>query len=447
MSTSLALGPASLQVPKHLRAPWANAVAKRVVLGLLKSWARGQIAVVSGSGADGSAARPLPTKAGTPQRAPNRHTPVTVTVRDDAAYQAVLLEGSSGLARSYALGWWDTDDLAGLMQVGARCLPRPEAPASRVASLAGRARQLSGPAKQARAASKQSQVMAHYDLGDDFFASFLDPTMTYSCGIFEHPGASMEEASLAKLSYACQKLGLQEGMHVLEIGSGWGSFAIFAAEKYRCKVTTATLSPSQYAATKARTASAGLAGLVTVLECDYKELGGKYDKLVSIEMVEALGWRELDQFFAKCAKLLQPGGEMFLQAITIDDKAYEQAKKKQDFIKEIVFPGSHIPSVTALRRSAQRAGLSVAGCERIGPHYVKTLAAWRTKLLDNWGALTGRGYQNELLRLWDLYLAYCQAGFSVGRLDDVQMVLVKSPGGLTKNNQGQRVRAIAKKMR
>jgi cyclopropane-fatty-acyl-phospholipid synthase len=283
--------------------------------------------------------------------------------------------------------------------------------------------------------------MAHYDLGDDFFAAFLDPTMTYSCGIFEQPGASMEEASVAKLRRACEKLGLKSGTQVLEIGSGWGSFALFAASTYGCQVTTATISPSQHAATKRRVAEAGLTDLVTVLESDYKQLRGRYDRLVSIEMVEAVGWRELDQFFSACAALLKPGGQMFLQAIVITDAAYAQAKRRQDFIKGIVFPGSNIPSLRALRRSAQRAGLSEASCERIGAHYVQTLASWRHKLLSEWGQLERRGYQRELLRLWDLYLAYCQAGFEVGHLDDVQVVLLK---GQDATSAGQRTTATCR---
>jgi cyclopropane-fatty-acyl-phospholipid synthase len=348
---------------------------------------------------------------------------VTVTVHEDAAYQAVLLEGSSGLARSYSLGWWDCDELERLMQISASHLPRPGSLASYLAALPGWARTAIASPAGAGHASQRQQVMAHYDLGDDFFAAFLDPTMTYSCGIFEHKDASLQEASQAKIRRACELLGLRKGLSLLEIGTGWGSFALYAASTYSCHVTTTTVSPSQLAAARRRIREAGLEGLITVLGLDYRQLQGLYDKLVSIEMVEALSWRELDEFFFHCARLLAPGGQMFLQAIVIDDDAYALAKRKRDFIKEIVFPGSNIPSLAALKRSAQHAGLEVAGYERIGRHYVRTLECWRESLCRNKSKLEALGYPQELVRLWELYLAYCRAGFAVGHLDDVQMVL------------------------
>jgi len=362
--------------------------------------------------------------------APNDDRPkasgkAVVVVRDQAFYQAFLLGGTAGLARAYALGWWDCEDLAKLMDLGAQHLPRPGSLAGYLTGLAGWCRALASSRHQAAKACQKAQVMAHYDLGDDFFASFLGPTMTYSCGIFERPGASMEEASVAKLRRACEKIGLKEHMQVLEVGGGWGSFALFAASAYGCQVTTTTVSPSQYAATKRLVAEAGLAHLIKPLEADYKQLSGHYDRLVSIEMVEALPWRELDQFFATCAGLLRPGGQMFLQAIVIAGSAYALAKRRRDFIKEVIFPGSNIPSLRALRRSAGRAGLEEVACERIGHHYVQTLTSWRDRFLAERGRLEERGYKEELLRLWDLYFAYCRAGFAVGYLDDVQLVLTK----------------------
>jgi cyclopropane-fatty-acyl-phospholipid synthase len=442
---AVAVGPATPGYPKRLPSQWADKVAMALVSRLVSYWTRGEVLLVcahgnfaegrrsgrarsgrarSGRARSGHARapalrRPQPPKVNWPERR------VAVTVHEPAAYQAVLLEGSSGLARSYCLGWWDCDDLEGLMQISASHLPRPGSLVSYLTSLPGWARSACKAKRRTKRAGQRQQVMAHYDLGDDFFAAFLDPTMTYSCGIFEREDSSLQEASQAKIRHACELLSLGEGQSLLEIGTGWGSLALYAASTYGCHVTTTTVSASQLARARKRVNEAGLQGSITVLGLDYRELQGCYDKLVSVEMVEALSWRELDTFFRHCARLLAPGGQMLLQAIVIDDHAYPLAKRKRDFVKEIVFPGSNIPSLAALKRSAHNAGLEVAGYERIGQHYVRTLEHWRDNLCRNRNSLEELGYPKELVRLWELYLAYCRAGFAVGHLDDVQMLLAK----------------------
>lgn len=385
-------------------------------------WATGgAVAVVEGR--PPGTASPAP-EVGDRRRRPDRPE-VTVAVHDPAAYRAVLLGGSVGLGRSYAAGWWDCDDLVALLRLATRALPRPGGRLDALAGVVGRRRSRRRDRHDDPAADR-ADVQAHYDLGDDFFSLFLDPTLTYSCGIFETEAASMEEASIAKLDRICSVLELGVGDEVLEIGTGWGSFALHAAGRYGCRVTTTTISDRQFDTARRRVGAAGLDHRVTVLGDDYRDLVGTYDHVVSIEMIEAVGWRNEERFLRTCADRLRPGGTMALQAIVIDDRRYERAKHREDLVKALVFPGSSIPSVASITAAATRAGLQVVGREHLGPHYVETLARWRARFGENRGRIAALGYPPELLRLWDLYLAYCEAGFAEGRIDDVQLVLSKT---------------------
>jgi cyclopropane-fatty-acyl-phospholipid synthase len=368
----------------------------------------------------------------------------TVTVHHPRAYREAMA-GSVGLARGYVEGWWDADDLVALLRIATRHLPPagggllgwgrhlgwPDRMLRRTSdrvlrgSRAGSGRRAGGPGGWER---DRENIRAHYDLGDDFFALFLDPTLTYSCGIFESPEVSLEQASRAKLDRICAKLGLGPADRVLEIGTGWGSFALHAASTYGCQVTTTTISERQYSHARRSVARAGLEDLVTVRNDDYRALRGTWDKIVSIEMIEAIGWQSYDQFFSSCANLLRPDGIMALQAIVIDDRVYPSAKRSEDFIKAMVFPGSCIPSVEAIVRSTARASdLRTVGLEDIGAHYADTLTRWRSRFHENRSEIAALGFDEPFLRLWDLYLAYCQAGFEEGRISDVQMLLAK-PG-------------------
>jgi cyclopropane-fatty-acyl-phospholipid synthase len=273
-------------------------------------------------------------------------------------------------------------------------------------------------------------IEAHYDLGDQFFQLFLDPTLTYSCAVFDRTGMTLEEAQLNKLDRICRKLELRPSDSLLEIGSGWGSLAILAASRYGCRVTTTTVSKNQFDYVTERVHDLGLDQLVTVLYEDYRDLTGTYDKLASVEMIEAVGWRQLDSFFRCCSERLVPGGLMVLQAIVIDDQYYERAKRSDDFIKAMIFPGSSIPSVRAIRDATGLASaLRVTETVDIGAYYATTLASWRTRFNANREVLATLGYSEPFLRLWDLYLAYCEAGFAERRISDVQMRLVNSKRG------------------
>ncbi len=280
--------------------------------------------------------------------------------------------------------------------------------------------------RNTRSGSRRN-IAAHYDLGNEFFATFLDDTLTYSCGFFERPDMSLREASIAKYDRLCRKLALAPEDHVMEIGTGWGGFALHAATRYGCMVTTTTISREQHRLATERVRSAGLGDRITVLLRDYRDLEGRFDKLVSIEMIEAVGHRFYRGFFRKCAELLKPGGHMALQAITIDPRHYNQARREVDFIKRYIFPGANIPSVPVLRHAAERrAGLSLLHLEDITPHYAETLKRWRENFVARWDRLRALGFSEEFRRLWEFYFCYCEGGFRERFLGDVQMVFARS---------------------
>ncbi len=255
---------------------------------------------------------------------------------------------------------------------------------------------------------------------------FSDPTMMYSSAVFERAGMTLEQASVAKLDRICRKLALNPGDHVLEIGTGWGGFALHAARHYGCRVTTTTISREQYELARARVAAAGLADRVELLLEDYRDLSGQYDKLVSIEMIEAVGHHYFDAYFRLCSGLLRPDGTMLLQAITIADQRYEAARKGVDFIKRYIFPGCCIPSVAVMSDAVARVtDMRLYHLEDIGPHYAITLARWRDNLLANLDQVRALGYPESFIRMWEFYFCYCEGGFDERVIGDVQMLLVK----------------------
>jgi len=337
-----------------------------------------------------------------------------------------LLRGSRGLAESYARGWWDSPDLVSLIRLAARNAPLGDHVRRRLKPMLRPlfvARAFARPPSRLR---RRNDIAAHYDLGEQLFERMLDPTMTYSCAVFGHEGMTLEEAQLAKLDLVCDKLELTASDRVLEIGTGWGSFALHAARTRGCHVTTTTISKRQHAYSVERVRRAGLQDRVTVLDADYRDLQGSYDKLVSIEMIEAVGWRHTGNFFAACSRLLEPHGAMLLQAITIDDRLYELEKGSRTFIKERIFPGGSLPSIEAIARDvARHTDLQLSHLQDITANYIETLRLWRERLLDNAAALGELGYDEHFCRVWTLYLAYCEAGFAERRICDLQLLLVK----------------------
>ena len=393
---------------------WFDGGAERLLRGRLAQIEHGRITVVDPSGRE------------TYGRASARCTlHATLQVRDRRFYAEAAFGGSVGAGESFMAGDWLADDLSALVRillVNRGVLDGLDGGGwPRLADWTRRG--LHALARNTRRGSRRN-IAAHYDIGNDFFELFLDPTLTYSCALFETPGLTLEQAQHAKLERLCRKLALRPGDHLLEIGSGWGALALHAARHHGCRVTTTTISRQQHALAQQRIAEAGLGDRITLLLADYRELQGRYDKLVSVEMIEAVGHQYFDTFFGRCQALLAPGGTMALQAITIDDRQYAAARDSVDFIKRHVFPGCCIPSVGALTASIVRAsGLRLVDLEDIGPHYATTLAAWRERLLANAGAVRERGYPEALLRLWHFYLSYCEGGFAERALGDVHMLL------------------------
>ncbi len=354
----------------------------------------------------------------------NGNPVVDVTVRDPRFYWA-LRRGSAGLGESYARGWWDCDDLTGLL----RLLIVNFAGAGRVLDRIGAAaRPLRDPPARLRRRDKgtdRRNIHAHYDIGNDFYALMLDESMTYSCGVFERPGMSLGEAQTAKLDRICRMLDLSSTDHVVEIGTGWGGFAVHAASQYGCRVTTTTISDAQYEYATKRVADAGVADLVTVLDVDYRDMTGTYDKLVSIEMIEAVNWRDYDTFFSAGAGLLRDGGLAALQAIVIADESFDRAKHHDDFIRRYIFPGGCLPSIASLALASSRAGFRMLDLHDIGQHYPATLRAWSANVQEHESEVAALGLDIEFRRLWHLYLAYCEAAFLERRVGDVHVLLEK----------------------
>jgi len=350
----------------------------------------------------------------------------TVIIRHPGVYRFILFSGSRGLGEAYVAGRWQADDLTVFLRLLVRNLPRLERLFRSWTKLTGPFYDLvKWPLRNTLQGSRQN-IYAHYDLGNDFYELFLDETMTYSCGIFEQEDSTLKEASLAKYDRICRKLNLREGDHVLEIGSGWGGFAIHAASHYGCRITTTTISPAQFTLAQERIQTAGLADRIEVLLEDYRHLQGSYDKLVSIEMIEAVGFEYLDDFFRVCSERLKEDGLMCLQAITIADQVFDRYRRSLDFIRSHVFPGSCLTSVAAMTASLARAtDLRLFHLEDITPHYVKTLKLWRERFWDKVDQVRALGYPESFLRLWDFYLCYCEAGFAERYTGDVQMLLAK----------------------
>jgi cyclopropane-fatty-acyl-phospholipid synthase len=351
---------------------------------------------------------------------------VRVHVLDGSFYPAALLEQSSGVGRAYMEAWWTCSDPVGLVRLLARnekTIRRWTAPT--LGLLAPWHRFLLWRRRNTEEQALRN-IAAHYDLGNDFFAAFLDPTMTYSCAVFENPDDDLQAAQVNKLDRICRKLDLGPDDHVLEIGTGWGSFALHAADRYGCRVTTTTLSAEQAALVRGRIGTAGLTDRVTVLEEDYRQLTGAFDKLVSIEMIEAVGVRFFPAFFRACSNLLKPTGAMLLQAIVVDDRHFDHDARHEDFIKRWIFPGGVLPAVGEIaRRVARDTDLQMAHLEDLTSHYAETLGRWHGNLRAAWDQLKAGGRDEKFMRAWEFYFHYCRGGFLERRVGVVQSLLVK----------------------
>lgn len=350
----------------------------------------------------------------------------TVRVVNPAFYSAVAWRGSIGAAESYLAGDWECDDVASLIELLLRNYDAMRSLESPLAKVFGGLRRAGALAVRNSRPGSRRNIHAHYDLSNEFFGLWLDESMTYSCGVFAEPGMDLHAAQVEKIDRACRKLGLTERDHLLEIGTGWGSAAIHAARVYGCRVTTTTISKEQHALATRRIAEAGLDHRVEVLLADYRDLAGTYDKLLSIEMIEAVGREYLDRFFRVCSERLAPHGRAVIQAITIRDAYYAAAARRVDFLKKYIFPGSCLLGLEAMTRSIRRCtDLRPTHVEDLGLHYARTLRLWLEAFDAKQRQVREMGFDERFRRMWRYYLQYCEGAFRAGHCSTVQMVLAK----------------------
>jgi cyclopropane-fatty-acyl-phospholipid synthase len=351
----------------------------------------------------------------------------TVTVTSPIVYRDILFNGLVGAGEAYMRGAWYSSDLVTVVRVLSANMSEMQSQTSFWSSIN---QCLTGLAHRYFRANTQANsrlnIAAHYDLGNDFFNLFLDDSMMYSSAIYPTHDASLEEAASYKLEHICQRLQLTEDDHLLEIGTGWGGMAIYAATHYGCRVTTTTISKEQYEHARVEVVAAGLEDKITLLLNDYRDLEGQFDKVVSIEMIEAVGQQYYQQYFSACSRLLKPHGLMLIQAITVPDQRYETTKKSTDFIQRYIFPGGELPSITVMSTHVNRdTDMQIVGIDDITLDYAKTLQAWRERFFQAIDQVREQGFDDTFIRMWDFYLAYCEGGFRERTISTVQMLMAK----------------------
>lgn len=360
--------------------------------------------------------------------AKNAFTSVRIRILHPRAYTRMAFGGSIGCGESYMDGDWTCEQLTDLIRIFARNREVVMQIDNGIMNIVHPISKFFHRLRKNSITGSEKNIHAHYDLGNDFFELFLDPSWMYSSGVYLKKESTLEEAQFEKLDRICRKLRLSKSDHLIEIGTGWGGFAIHAARHYGCKVTTTTISKKQFELANERVKAAGLQDQIEILYLDYRLLQGKYDKLVSIEMIEAVGLEFLGTYFEKCSSLLKDDGEMLIQAITIKEQYYENAKNSVDFIQRYIFPGSGIPSVESISKAVkENTDLQMTHMEDFGPHYARTLAEWAVRLKSNHSELLKRGYEEELYRMWQFYFSYCEGGFSERSIGVMQLKLSK-PG-------------------
>ena len=398
-------------------------LARKLILNLLAKIQAGELTIVE-RGQTHPFGTPLQLASPTPMPLATQPLRCEVVVHHPNFWRDVLLGGSVGAGESYIRGDWSCSDLTVLIRILLRNRPVLDKMDTRLSRIKAPLQRLGHLLRRNTRQGSRRNIEAHYDLGNDLFSLFLDPTLMYSSAIYPARKSTLDQAAMHKLDHICQTLNLQPEDHVLEIGTGWGGFALYAARHYGCQVTTTTISPAQHAEAQARVRAAGLEDQITLLLKDYRDLEGQYDKLVSIEMIEAIGHQYLDTYLKQCERLVRPGGEILIQAITIDDRQYAAALREVDFIKQYIFPGGFLPSVTALMEHMTRATqLQVVGLEDIGLHYARTLFDWRTRFLARLSEVRKLGYSDAFIRMWTFYLQYCEGAFLEHYISTIQLRL------------------------
>ena len=390
--------------------------ARRVMLGAAHRIRVGRLAVVLPDGSRRVYGDPASPHAG------------EIRVHDMAAAVRMLLGGETGAGEAYMDGQWSSPDLPALLKVAALNRESLDLVRGWWRLPLRMRRTLSHRARRNTVGGSRRNIEAHYDLGNDFYRLFLDETMTYSSAVFASAGQSLADAQRNKYAVIADRAGLRGGEHVLEIGSGWGGFALHAAGELGCRVTTLTVSPAQHRLATERIAAAGLSHLVSVELRDYREIRGTYDAIVSIEMLEAVGAEYHTTYFEACDRALRPGGRMSLQVITMPDVTYEPQRRGANWIQTYIFPGGLLPSLAAIERSLHGTRLLIREADDIAPSYVCTLQAWRQRFLGQLDAVRALGFDERFIRMWDYYLSISEAGFAAGVTQDLQIVLEKRRG-------------------
>ena len=387
-------------------------VAKRAIVGLASQMREGQLTAVfpdgkrhEFGGGDGRTA--------------------TLYIHDDEFFSRVLLHGEIGFGEAYVDGLWSSDDIVALLELGVANRRHVQFNASWLTQVSRLKNVRVHRGRRNTPENARDNIHAHYDLGNDFFRLFLDETLTYSCACFSSPGETLASAQRNKYRMLCERVGIRRGDHVLEIGSGWGGFAMFAAEEYGCRVTSITISQEQLALARERVADAGLQDRVSIEFCDYRDISGTYDAIVSIEMFEAVGADYFETFFRACDAALKPGGRMAMQTITTPDRSFAAVRDGVNWIQKYIFPGGMLPSVAELERSLRSTSLILTGVDDIGPHYAMTLRRWREAFMERLPEVRAMGFDTRFIRMWEYYLATSEAGFLTRNTSDVQVVFEK----------------------
>jgi cyclopropane-fatty-acyl-phospholipid synthase len=377
---------------------WGNRLARRLLLQKLQELNGGTIQLTDSSGST--------TLGQGGDLQSNMH------VHNPAFFRHALLGGSLSVAESYLRGDWDCDDLTAFFRIFVRNIEAADQLDRGLSRIAQWVNRMYHRWHANSKSGSRRNIHAHYDLGNEFFRLMLDDTLAYSSGIFLAPTSTLRDASLEKMDRICRKLELRPSDHLLEIGTGWGGLAIHAATQFGCRVTTTTISQQQFDVARARIDKAGLSDRVTLLLQDYRDLAGQFDKLVSIEMIEAVGHRYYDTYFRRCSELLKPDGTFLLQGIVMPDRRYAQYLKSADFIQKYVFPGGCLPSVSAILESMSRVtDLRFVHAEDFGTHYAQTLREWRQRFHRRLDDVRGLGFPDRFIRMWNYYLSYCEAAF------------------------------------
>ncbi len=392
-----------------------DSVAKNIVIGQLRRLSRDRLTLEVASES---------IAFGEPTHVAELHA--HVVIRADSAFRDIAFGGTVGAGEAYMRGTWHSDDLVTLVRVLLRNRRVLDGMDAGTARLTRPLMKLFHWVNNNSRSGARRNIAAHYDLGNEFFSQWLDESMMYSSAIFADESMTLSEAQRHRLGIICDKLDLSDRDHLVEIGTGWGGLALFAAQERGCRVTTTTISKQQYDLARKRVQEAGLEQRVDVLFQDYRDLTGRFDKLVSIEMIEAIGSRQYGAYFAKCNELLRPGGRLLIQAITIDEAQYDIALREVDFIQRYIFPGGCLPCLSIMADTIARAtNLVITGVDDIGRHYATTLRHWRMNFFDRLDRIRRLGYPDEFIRMWEFYLTYCEGGFTERAISNVHLIAEK----------------------